>query len=362
MLSVVWGEYSYLGGAHGYGMAEATNFDVQTGRILTLDDIGDVKNDIKSGITNYLITVDYLNGGLFDDWETTVDTQIADNSLDWRFTYDGILVSFDQYEIAPYAAGPILVDIPYSQLSGFKAEYLPTGDVYCDTIGNEDEYVDYSVKYDIDNDGQIESVSLESEYYSESSSSKFYLLIDGARVTEGLSGMYVNKATFVADREGKSFAVMEIFMGENYSDYYIYELSSGAAVEVDRFSDLQGLMISPYYIIRRTQINVFGSYVGYKIYVLKSEGLTTEYYSYVLEQGSEPLSLTAKMEFDCKFEENGKLIDGNVSAGTVIHPVECDTDNQEFIFTLDDGRRGRIQYEQSGSDITVNGVSETDLF
>ena len=42
-----------------------------------------------------------------------------DNYRNWNITSDGLLINFDEYQVAPYAAGPQTVTVPYSALSAF---------------------------------------------------------------------------------------------------------------------------------------------------------------------------------------------------------------------------------------------------
>ena len=361
ILSVSYYEYAYVGGAHGYGGVTSTNFDAKTGKILTLDDIGDVKGDIKTAILNDFSQNGYsTGGGLFPEWETTIDTEIADNTLDWGMTYDCLYVQFDQYEIAPYAAGMFRIEIPYSELPGMKSEYLPEEDIFLDAIGSATEYYDDSTQYDIDGDGTTDSVSVYLTYGEENEKDSLHLEINGTAVTEEFTYEQYN-ATLYSTAEGKTYAILELVSTDACSDYYIYDITSKTAVEIQRFTDTANMQIGPCPVLRKTEIDVFGVYTGYKIYYFGQDGLTTDYKYYILED-TEDMVLTAKSDIPCKMEKDGKLVEGTVAVGTVIHPLECDTDNKVFVFAFDDGTRGRIMYEQNDSGISVNGVPESDIF
>jgi hypothetical protein len=42
----------------------------------------------------------------------------VENYRNWNITPDGLMITFDEYQVAPYAAGPQTVTVPYSELRG----------------------------------------------------------------------------------------------------------------------------------------------------------------------------------------------------------------------------------------------------
>ncbi|MGN0390652.1 MAG: hypothetical protein ACI4L2_07540 [Wujia sp.] len=348
--------YQFAGGGIAddfYYVATTTNFDVQTGKILTLDDIGDVKGDLQNALTQYCQNAHNEGKYIPSSWEETIDEQLASNTLDWGMTYGYFYVQYEDY------SGAYTIKIPYSELPGIKAEYLPEGNVYFEEIGDVSEYYDDSVQYDIDGDGVLESVGIYWAWGENYSDTIFYLTIDGTAVTEQFTAEVYD--AYLCSINEKTYAILEIYGEGINSDYYIYDISSGSAIELQRFSDVSYMPIGPYPTARKTRIDVLGTYTGYKLYNLGSEGLTTDYNYYIFEDAEE-ITLSAKAEIPCKFENDGMLCEGTISAGTVIHPVECDTDNHVFVFCMEDGTRGRFYYAQDESGITINGVSETELF
>jgi hypothetical protein len=41
------------------------------------------------------------------------------NYRNWNITPDGLLITFDEYQVAPYAAGPQEIEVPYIALVGW---------------------------------------------------------------------------------------------------------------------------------------------------------------------------------------------------------------------------------------------------
>ncbi len=103
--------------AHPYHISASYNFDLSAGQALTLDRL------FLPG-SNYLQTIaDACKSQLasrnigFDIFSDGADPTV-DNYRTWNVTADGLLITFNEYQVAPYAAGPQLVLIPYSELKG----------------------------------------------------------------------------------------------------------------------------------------------------------------------------------------------------------------------------------------------------
>jgi hypothetical protein len=45
--------------------------------------------------------------------------------MTWHLTSDGLLVTFNEYQVAPYASGPQTVIAPYAQLKGLISPREP---------------------------------------------------------------------------------------------------------------------------------------------------------------------------------------------------------------------------------------------
>jgi hypothetical protein len=72
--------------------------------------------------TNYLqVLSDYCKTELegrdiaFDASVTDADP-LPDNYQSWNISADGLVITFDEYLVAAYAAGPQIVTIPYAEL------------------------------------------------------------------------------------------------------------------------------------------------------------------------------------------------------------------------------------------------------
>jgi hypothetical protein len=110
---------TYTGGAHGHTVHIPLNFDLNTGQALTFDDV------FKPG-------VDVINTlAIIASDEPTRTNRLMfpegaepkpENYQVWNFDFNGLLITFDQYQVMPYAAGPQTAAIPYYEM---KADLKP---------------------------------------------------------------------------------------------------------------------------------------------------------------------------------------------------------------------------------------------
>jgi len=120
-LSVGYSYEDYCGGVHGLHFYTVDNFDMNTGKLLTLDDLfGNAK--IYRSILNNLICknllIQYKDEELFINPSEETDIISYAKNLQFQITDNGIEFIFQIYEIAQYAAGTISVTVPYEELSG----------------------------------------------------------------------------------------------------------------------------------------------------------------------------------------------------------------------------------------------------
>lgn len=124
--------YSYEGGAHGITLMETPTFVRSSGELLTtvVDtlQIEALQPLLQKGICEYFrecgdtITVDELDDYLFG--ESLVNGMIPLPAVAPALTKEGVLFTYNQYEIAPYAAGIISFTIPYQKIQPFLTKQV----------------------------------------------------------------------------------------------------------------------------------------------------------------------------------------------------------------------------------------------
>jgi hypothetical protein len=118
--------YAFTGGAHGLQTRQFTVVNLWTGKEVMLKDV--FKEDSESGLisllSNKIHMMNHLptSQSLKDAGFYTDTVKPADN---FYITPDGIGFYYNQYDIAPYALGPVDVFIPFSELK----DYLVGGGV-----------------------------------------------------------------------------------------------------------------------------------------------------------------------------------------------------------------------------------------
>ena len=104
------------GAAHPYHYSQTLTFDLERGLQIQLFQL------FQSDASYLQVIADYCKAELstrdiaFDAFITGADPT-EENYRNWNLTADGLLITFDEYQVAAYAAGPQTVLIPYSQLS-----------------------------------------------------------------------------------------------------------------------------------------------------------------------------------------------------------------------------------------------------
>jgi hypothetical protein len=101
--------------AHPFPFSHALNYDAQNGEFLRLGDL-------------FLPETDYINaiGSLVDPvlegrgvgYQLGTAADMMQERENWNLLTEGLRINFDVYEVAPYAAGPQYVMIPWSDLAG----------------------------------------------------------------------------------------------------------------------------------------------------------------------------------------------------------------------------------------------------
>ena len=122
-------ETYYTGAAHPGHVSKSVSYDLEQGHDLDLADLFVPDSDYLGALSKYCTAQLSTRDIGFQDFELGA-TATADNYRNWNITADGLMITFDEYQVAPYAAGPQTVVIPYQDLgaliqpNGLLAPYL----------------------------------------------------------------------------------------------------------------------------------------------------------------------------------------------------------------------------------------------
>ncbi len=122
LLSLEMHQYLFTGGAHGYGATQFHNFDAQTGLELSVEEIFTTLDTFKNFVEGKFKTAyeipegDSINstGFWFDDGTFYLPETIG-------FTETSLILIYNQYDIASYAAGPVELEIPLGEVEPYLA-------------------------------------------------------------------------------------------------------------------------------------------------------------------------------------------------------------------------------------------------
>jgi hypothetical protein len=116
------------GAAHPYHFSRTVTFNLETGREVTLEELflpGSNFLQIFSDVSKAELSTRDI--GFSDEIFASGADPLPVNYQNWNITADGLLITFDEYQVAPYAAGPQTVTLPYSALKDVIDPQGPLG-------------------------------------------------------------------------------------------------------------------------------------------------------------------------------------------------------------------------------------------
>lgn len=118
------------GAAHPGSYSITVNYDLGQGRELALGDLFLVNSNyletIAAYCTNEISQQPFADTVFMEGAKPTVE-----NYRNWNIAAEGLRITFDEYQVAPYAAGPQSVTVPYAELKsvidpqGLLATFVP---------------------------------------------------------------------------------------------------------------------------------------------------------------------------------------------------------------------------------------------
>lgn len=126
VLSIEFYDYGFTGGAHGLSLTNFHVFDLKDGHLVTLEEVfrDDYTNDLRDIINSAARKKYHLqrnqpmtDAGFFVEY--------LDPTPNFYITKDGMGFFYNQYEVAPFALGPIEIFVSYSDLVRILREDSP---------------------------------------------------------------------------------------------------------------------------------------------------------------------------------------------------------------------------------------------
>jgi hypothetical protein len=112
------------GAAHPGHVSHAINYNLRTGHAIDLPELFLPGAAYLETLSAYCI--EDLRSRSRLEWEDGVQPRIENFNV-WNITPEGLLITFDEYQVAPYAAGPQAVLVPYDHLRDVANPQGPIG-------------------------------------------------------------------------------------------------------------------------------------------------------------------------------------------------------------------------------------------
>jgi hypothetical protein len=115
-LSIYFDQYEYTGGAHGLTVRTSDTWDLSKSRRMELSDFFPDRSEVKEFLIsniNQQITEQISSGNtmFFDDYRKLTENTFKMNNF--YLVEEGLVIYFQQYDIAPYSSGLPTFLIPY---------------------------------------------------------------------------------------------------------------------------------------------------------------------------------------------------------------------------------------------------------
>ena len=116
IVSIKFDTEGYVAGmAHPFHMSYTLNYDLAKGKDIALSDLFLPGTDYLGALSKYCAAQLSTRDINFQEFSQGADPT-PDHYKNWNITPDGLMITFDEYQVAAYVAGPQTVTVPYSEL------------------------------------------------------------------------------------------------------------------------------------------------------------------------------------------------------------------------------------------------------
>lgn len=246
VLSMLETDFNFGGGVHGNFGYSSRNLDVSTGQEISLGEVIADRDLLSSAIKSELKNK-YSDADFFDDMESTIDKEVHEDKDDimeyhpvWTLDPQGITFYFSPYDIGPWAAGSFSVTILYK--SGeriFTENYLPE---------EQEGYIcgislDIPYSFDVDMDDKVDHIEVSTERDEDSYDIlKISVSLNDKTLTLDKVYCYEVVPKVVLMPDGRSFLYAWCTGDSDFTNMYIFDLSSGSPVSMGTLALSEGVL------------------------------------------------------------------------------------------------------------------------
>lgn len=292
VLSFLGSSYSYTGGAHGYYASWGKAYDVATGKALSVGDIITDEEQFRTVVANYL-DQEYGDIFFYDIYATIKDYDM--DQFCWSLSYSGITLFFNPYELASYADGMQIFEMPFAEYGYlFDEQYFVMPSQYVVSMQTDDKYT-----RDVNSDGRMETFSFGREYTSDEEYDYYDNMIsiiswNGERRKCNIAGFsaeayYVQTKTngymYIFHKVENDYTILEIIdlsTGENvgeeqdYSNLYLpgqYEYNENTETNVVSTKETKLAFVNPEKVLLGSRLDLLSTYGATRWYHIGEDGI-----------------------------------------------------------------------------------------
>ena len=362
VFSMVEGIESYAHGAHECYNFDTFNYDVATGKEITLENLVSDKEALYNAIKKELS--EKYDASLFLEEDTLTETlhdyvcDAAYGGLKFSIEKDGVSFWFGNYDLTAYVYGCQMVTVPFKGNEGlFNKEYVTTEEDYVKTVVPG---VDYKLS-----SGHSLSVLEGYDQYD-------YVVLDityddvSNKVKE-IEG-YDNQQTYLVHKSGKDYLYCQARGYSEDDELLIYALGGaqlGTPKHPAEAVKLGCAMIDPKKVNMYLRVDVLSTMNIMKEFYIGEDGMpVTDQAYYELGETGNELTLLRDLTAEVAANENSDAYTSEVlKAGTKMKIYR--TNGKDLIdLILNDGRIVRLHIDFSQYPHKINGteVDEFELF
>lgn len=370
VLSLLYENLYYAGGAHGSYFYFGENFDTKTGKKLKLADVV-TDMDALPALVSEQLDIYYGEVGFYDDLNLEEYFRDSEQEISWTLDYNGITIFFNPYDIAPYASGVQNVTILFADHPDlFAMQYQNAADRYAVQLSFEKPYY-----FDVNSDGTEEVILV-------SGATDEY----GAYATQSISVnehwyedeiyTYSIDPVFFHTADGNSYLYIQNSLDNDWRMITVYDLTSGDVEKVDSvyagwhdiiadgpvYYPIQDVITDPEQFVLDIHTELLSTQTGSRWYSVGENGMPVsdqKWYDLTM-----PIDLTLKQDLDVTLVDSKtgeELGTRTVGTGTVVQYFR--TDNEKYAYLLlPDHTIARIEVEIVDWERSVQGTSIYDLF
>lgn len=335
--------YSYTGGAHPNSSVAAYNYDTKTGKEVALSEVISNQDKLCEVLIEKLEALSEAQGGnlLSEGYKEVVQDEVYEreiegiegikNKLTWTLSASGMTVYFSPYEVGPYAAGLITVELPFAEHTELFSEKWTAPAREKKAVLPLSAYEE--VQFDVDGDGAAETVSYREED-GEYGSTDIVVDIDGNSVSE--SAEYgVTAAYLMRTEAGKTYLYAESRSDNDYRVLNVFDLSTGVPEAIEETgqsgdSFYGNVPADPADFLLGGRMYVLSTYYASRPYAVGPDGLPDALSEMYGTDRFDGFSLITKREVPAEQEGKACMIPANTEV------MIRETDGKAFVLAEDE--------------------------